>query len=104
MAATPRDIANIKSARSIKGCPLSAFNVEALEQIAKQHRLLSVEIGSASSFSKPKAFFREKQAKFQFIQEGKITPFDALSGNQPFVGFQIRKQRLVIFAYFPGEY
>lgn len=98
-----RDIEKLHLARSIIGRPIDQATISELERIAKQNKLLSVSIGSANSFSKPMQFFRDQKTKFQFMQQGKLVPYDSLSGKS-FIAFQVKKQTLIVYGFFPGEY
>ena len=98
-----RDIEKLHAARSIKGCPIDNDTVSELELIVKQNKLLCINIGSASSFSKPMQFFRDQKTKFQFMQKGKLVPYNSLSGKS-FIAFQVKKQTLNVYGFFPGEY
>ena len=98
-----RDIEKLYTVESIKGSPIDKETVQELEKIAKRNKLLKVEIGSANSFSKPMQFFRDQKNKFQYLQQGKLIPYDKLSGKK-FIAFQVKKQTLIVYGFFPGEY
>jgi len=97
-----RDLENITAARSIKGEKIPHDTKQYLENFAKVSRLLRVEIGSDSDFSKPFQFFSQKPEKFQYLVDGKIVPFCNLNGRA-FIAFNVKRRALCIYGYFPGE-
>lgn len=98
-----RDLRLLITAESIRGNPIDADSRQYLEQFAKSNGILRVQVGSASSFSKPIQFFRDSQGKFQYLQDGKLIPFENLNGKS-FIAFQVKNRVLIVYGYFPGEY
>lgn len=93
----------LKVVESIRGIPIDKLTFNYLENYVKEHGILGVIVGSASSFSKPMQFFRDKKKEYQYLQKGVLVPYEKLQGKE-FIGFKIVEKNMYVFGFFPGEY
>jgi len=101
--AKTRGIETLRIAESIKGATIGEADLEFLEGFSRKNRVFGIEVGTATTFSKPMQFFRSQSTKFQYLVDGKLIPFSELNGNT-FIAFQLRNGVLRAFGFFPGEY
>lgn len=99
-----RNMDDLRRAESIKGIPISSKDRIFLEEQASCTNVISIQIGSASTFSKPKDFFVNNNTKFVFVRNGHLIPYaDVNLDTQYFLAYHVKKQVMYIYGYFPGE-
>lgn len=105
LVSATRNAESIATIESIKMKRIPESDLEFLIRETGLKKVLAVEIPAGpADFSKPKYFFISNRTKFIYLRNGKIIPSDDIGGDdQYFIAFQIRKQKMYLYGYFPGE-
>ncbi len=105
MLVSARNVDSIATIESLNMKRIPECDLDFLIRETELKKVLSVEIPAGpSDFSKPKHFFINNRTKFVYLRNGKIIPSDYIGGDDEyFVAFQIRKQKMYLYGYFPGE-
>lgn len=90
---------------SIVGKPIPTADIDFLIKTASSLNIISIEVGSADSLSKPKRFFVNNNTKFVYVRDGKQIPYTEIEKdfNKYFIAYQLHKQKMFVTGYFPGE-
>lgn len=101
-----RGIEELDRLEGIKGGKIPALDIQYLTNFSKSHNVISLALpNQPTDFSMPKRFFVSKQTKLVFIKDGRMLPFAAVDvDNQNFIAFQLKKQKLYVYAYFAEDY
>lgn len=106
LVSTTRNVGAIASIESINMKKIPEADLEFLVRETGLKKILAVEIPKGpSEFSKSMSFFVHNRTKYVYLRDGKIIPPDDIDVTKDlyFIAFQIRKQHMHIYGYFPGE-
>lgn len=106
LVSTARNAGAIATIESIKMKRIPEADLEFLVRETSLKKVLAVEIPSGpAEFSKSMDFFVRNRTKYVYLRDGKIIPSDDIDivKDLYFIAFQIRKQHMHIYGYFPGE-
>lgn len=105
LVSTTRNVGALASIESIKMKRIPEADLEFLIRETGYKKILAVEIPKGpADFSRPMWFFVQNRTKFIYLRNGKLLPSDAIEADDEyFIAFKIKKQKMFIYGYFPGE-